>query len=136
MVQQNTMVVVEQAIAHVQPAFEKIAQPMGNLVRYQEEAGYALQIMRRSPYMQRCIPQTIEDAVINVAAIGLSLNPVLQHGFLIPRRQGNHVICCFDPGYRGFPWSRQPRCTRRRSGSVISRSPAAPTRWCSTTQTR
>lgn len=102
MVQQNTMMVVEQAIAHVQPAFEKIAQPMGNLVRYQEEAGYALQIMRRSPYMQRCIPQTIEDAVINVAAIGLSLNPVLQHGFLIPRRQGNHVICCFDPGYRGL----------------------------------
>jgi len=102
MAEQNTMVVVEKAIAHVQPAFEKIARPMGNLVRYQEEAGYALQIMRRSPYMQRCIPQTIEDAVINVAAIGLSLNPVLQHGFLIPRRQGNHVICCFDPGYRGL----------------------------------
>ena len=102
MPQQNPMVVVEQAIAHIQPAFEKIAKPMGNLVRYQEEAGYALQIMRRSPYMQRCIPQTIEDAVVNVAAIGLSLNPVLQHGFLIPRRQGNHVICCFDPGYRGL----------------------------------
>lgn len=102
MPQQNTMVVVEQAIAHIQPAFEKIAKPMGNLVRYQEEAGYALQIMRRSPYMQRCVPQTIEDAVVNVAAIGLSLNPVLQHGFLIPRRQGNHVICCFDPGYRGL----------------------------------
>lgn len=102
MVQQNPMVVVEKAIAHIQPAFEKIAQPMGNLVRYQEEAGYALQIMRNSPYMQRCIPQTIEDAVINVAAIGLSLNPVLQHGFLIPRRKGNHVVCCFDPGYRGL----------------------------------
>ncbi len=102
MAQQNPMVAVEHAIAHIQPAFEKIARPMGNLVRYQEEAGFALQIMRRSPYMQRCIPQTIEDAVINVAAIGLSLNPVLQHGFLIPRRQGNHVICCFDPGYRGL----------------------------------
>lgn len=102
MSQQNPMVVVEKAIAHVQPAFEKIARPMGNLVRYQEEAGYALQAMRANPYMQRCIPQTIEDAVINVASIGLSLNPVLQHGFLIPRRKGNHVICCFDPGYRGL----------------------------------
>lgn len=102
MPQQNPMVVVEKAIAHLQPAFEKIARPMGNLVRYQEEAGYALQIMRNSPYLQRCVPQTIEDAVINVAAIGLSLNPVLQHGFLIPRRKGNHVVCCFDPGYRGL----------------------------------
>ncbi len=102
MAQQNSMVVVEKAIAHVQPAFEKMARTAGGLVRYQEEAGFALQIMRRSPYLQRCVPQTIEDAVINVAAIGLSLNPVLQHGFLIPRRQGNYVICCFDPGYRGL----------------------------------
>jgi phage RecT family recombinase len=102
MAQQNPMVVVEKAIANVQPRFEKIARPMGNLVRYQEEAGYALQAMRANPYMQRCIPQTIEDAVVNVASIGLSLNPVLQHGFLIPRRKGNHVVCCFDPGYRGL----------------------------------
>lgn len=102
MVQQNPMVVVEQSIAKIQPTFEKIARPMGNLVRYQEEAGFALQAMRRSPYMQRCVPQTIEDAVVNIAAVGLSLNPILGHGFLIPRRQGSHVICCFDPGYRGL----------------------------------
>ncbi len=102
MAQQNPMVVVEQAIAHIRPEFEKISRTAGGLVRYQEEARFALQIIRRSPYMQRCIPQTIEDAVINVAAIGLSLNPILQHGFLIPRRQGNNVICCFDPGYRGL----------------------------------
>ena len=100
--QQNPMVVVEQAIANVQPQFEKIAQPMGNLVRYQEEARFALQIMRSNPYLQRCLPHTIEEAVINVASVGLSLNPIYQHGFLIPRRKGNAVVCCFDPGYRGL----------------------------------
>ena len=102
MPQQNPMVVVEQAIAKIQPTFENIARQSGNLVRYQEEARFALQAMRRNPYMQRCMPQTIEDAVVNIAAVGLSLNPILGHGFLIPRRQGNNVICCFDPGYRGL----------------------------------
>lgn len=102
MPQQDPMVVVEHVIAKIQPTFEKISRPMGNLVRYQEEAGFALQAMRRNSYMQRCVPQSIEDAVINVAAVGLSLNPILGHGYLIPRRQGNHVICCFDPGYRGL----------------------------------
>lgn len=96
------LVVAQRAVAKAENQFTKIARPMGNLVRFQEEAGYAMQILRNSPYLQRADPESIKDAVINIASIGLSLNPALQHAALIPRKSGNKVICNFDPMYRGL----------------------------------
>ena len=37
MARENPMVVVDKSIAKARPQFEKIAQPMGNLVRFAEE---------------------------------------------------------------------------------------------------
>lgn len=98
------LVVAEKAIAKVEPRFNQIAQPMGNIVRFQEEAEFAMQILRRSPYLARSEPQSIQDAVVNLASVGLSLNPAMQHAALIPRYDSKtkKVYCHFDPMYRGL----------------------------------
>jgi recombination protein RecT len=73
---------------------------------FSKEIMYALQILRGSSYLQRCAPQTIKNAVTNIALTGATLNPALQQAFLIPRNimvDGKKVMsCCLDFSYRGL----------------------------------
>jgi len=84
--------------------FLKIAKqsPLG--VDWDSEAGFAMQALKKSDYLAKCEPSTIKDAIINVASIGLSLNPALQHAALVPRynNRAKRVECCLDPMYRGL----------------------------------
>ena len=43
-------------------------------------------------------PKSLHDAVLNVAAIGISLNPALKHAYLVPR----DGAICLDISYRGL----------------------------------
>lgn len=99
----QTLAVVEKTIAKTQPRFQAIAKAGGGYVDFATEARYARQIILRSSALMRCEPSSIEDAVMNIASIGLSLNPALQHAALIPRRAGDKkTYCSFDPMYRGL----------------------------------
>lgn len=64
--------------------FQRIARNQ-KLVRWAEESQFALQSYHRNTKLQQCVPQTIQDAIINVAAVGLSLNPALQYAYLVPQ---------------------------------------------------
>jgi recombination protein RecT len=99
----QTLAIVEKTIAKTQPRFQAIAKAGGGYVNFETEARYAKQIIRRSSALMRCEVHSIEDAVMNIAAIGLSLNPALQHAALIPRRASDKkTYCHFDPMYRGL----------------------------------
>lgn len=101
----NALAVLEKAIIKIEPQFNLLAKENGGLVQFWTEMGYAMQTIRRSTALSRAVPETIIDAVKNIAAVGLSLNPVLQHAALIPRRSrkdANRVYCHFDPMYRGL----------------------------------
>lgn len=50
------------------------------------EAGFALQIIERNPYIAKCDRQSLVNAIANVAMTGLSLNPELRLGYLVPRK--------------------------------------------------
>lgn len=63
--------------------FEKIAQKT-QLVRWEEESQFALQAVKRNPKLQECEPYTVQDAIINVAAVGLTLNPAHGYAYLVP----------------------------------------------------
>ncbi len=94
---------IAKTIAKTQPRFQAIAKAGGGYVNFETEARYAKQIILRSSALMRCEIQSIEDAVMNIASIGLSLSPALQHAALIPRRASNKkTYCCFDPMYRGL----------------------------------
>lgn len=65
---------------------------------WSREIVFALQILRNNRLLQGTDPQSIRDAVVNVATTGATLNPALHQAYLVPR-DGK---CCLDFSYRGL----------------------------------
>lgn len=91
---------LKQVVQLVQPQFEELAQ-IHNAVNYKKEASFALQILQDNSYLAGIAlgdQDSLKRAVINVAAIGLSLNPILKLAYLIPRNK--KVV--LDISYLGY----------------------------------
>lgn len=70
-------------------------------VNFDKEAGFALQILGASDYAMKAAMsnrQAVCDAVTNVAAIGISLNPAKKQAYLVPRKSK----ICLDISYIGL----------------------------------
>lgn len=74
-------------------------------LRFEAEAGFAVQALMGGDYIRGIAlrqPQSVINAVTNVAAIGITLNPAKKQAYLIPRKiNGTHVIC-LDISYMGL----------------------------------
>ena len=93
------------------PAFEQQALSAGKgfILATSEkvwirEIAFALQILRANKdAFEKCAPDSIRDAVLNIALTGATLNPAMQQAFLIPRKlRGRGLCCCLDFSYRGL----------------------------------
>ncbi len=95
---------INDALRVAQRPFRKIAKNGGNVVQWESEFRFALQALYRNTLLQKCDPHSIRDAIINVAAIGLSLDPLLHHIALIPRysKKVRGYLCSADPMYQGL----------------------------------
>ena len=71
--------VIEQAA----PRFNEIAT-RHKLVTWAEESQFASQAIQKSNKLAQCQVSTVQNAIINVAAIGLTLNPSLGYAYLVP----------------------------------------------------
>lgn len=75
-------------------------------LNFEAEAGFAIQIIGASEYalkVARENRQAVVNAVTNVAAIGLSLNPAKRHAYLVPRKgAGGKPQICLDISYIGL----------------------------------
>lgn len=80
---------VQAKAAFLQIADEKV---------WNREIVFALQAIRGSEMLQKCDPESIKNAVVNIALTGATLNPSLQQAFLVPRKGR----CCLDFSYRGL----------------------------------
>lgn len=72
-----------------------------NSVNFDREAGFAVQIIEQNDYALRIAVnnrQSVINAVVNLAAIGLSLNPAKKQAYLVPR-DGK---ICLDISYMGL----------------------------------
>ena len=72
-------------------------------VNFEREAGFALQILTSSDYAMKIAVtpagrQSVVNAITNLGAIGLSLNPAKKAAYLVPR-DGK---ICLDVSYRGL----------------------------------
>jgi phage RecT family recombinase len=56
-----------------------------SIINWQKEAGFARQIVLRDERLLQADPESIKNAITNVAATGLTLNPVKQHAVILPR---------------------------------------------------
>lgn len=74
------------------------------MLEYSAEARFALTAISNSPQLLKCDPETVKDSMVNLAAMGLSLNPAAQQAALIPRwntKKGG-MDCTASPQYRGL----------------------------------
>jgi len=92
------------------PKFNKIATA-SDLVTWAEESQFALQAVMKNDKLAQCIPVTVQNAIINVAAVGLTLNPALGYAYLVPESEkakdanGRDVWvqnCCLRVSFKGL----------------------------------
>lgn len=74
---------------------------ISNDINFEAEAGFAIQTLTANDYalgVARTNRQSVIDAVTNVAAIGISLNPAKKQAYLVPRKGA----ICLDISYMGL----------------------------------
>jgi recombination protein RecT len=76
---------------------------------YDAEKGFAIQVLKNNGYLMKVAqesPQSLQQAITNVAAIGLSLNPAEKLAYLIPRNVKNgdkwESRVFLEPSYMGL----------------------------------
>lgn len=65
------------------PMFERISRA-NQLVTWEEESQFAIQAIQKNDSLAKCAPHTVQNAIINVAAVGLTLNPADGYAYLVP----------------------------------------------------
>lgn len=102
----DEMLTIPQVIDQTESRFQEIG-PVG--VSYASEKGFVIQHLKNNDYLMRVAqqnPQSLMQAMANVAAVGLSLNPAEKLAYLIPRsvRQGDRYVTkiFYEPSYMGL----------------------------------
>lgn len=72
-----------------------------NSITWQKEQQFAIQAFQKNDYLAKVAmgnPNSAQNAIINVAAIGITLNPAAKLAYLVPRDGGVHL----DISYMGL----------------------------------
>lgn len=70
-------------------------------INFEREAGFAIQVLTAGDYIAKLAVgdrQSVVNAVTNIAAIGISLNPAKKQAYLVPRKGK----ICLDISYMGL----------------------------------
>jgi len=74
-------------------------------MKWVREKEFALTLLSRTKKLQQATPESFGGAILEAASMGLTLNPAVQHCYIIPRGQtrGSDVqIAYASPSYRGL----------------------------------
>lgn len=95
----NDIALLSEAVFALRENFTAVAVDRG--INFDKEAGFALQILGASDFMMKAAMgnrQSVENAITNVAAIGISLNPAKKQAYLVVRKG----VVCLDISYMGL----------------------------------
>lgn len=83
------------------PRWEEAGGEKETFVR---EVAFTVQHVNKSAMLQRCSRESLLQAVYNVALTGLTLNPALNHAYLVPRYNSKlkATEAVLEPGYQGL----------------------------------
>lgn len=81
---------------------ETMNKTLGGKANVLKELAFAAQIINGNKYLKECTPQSILKAVFNISGTGLTLNPVLNQAYLVPRKNGGQWEAYLQPGYQGL----------------------------------
>lgn len=91
----NTIQVIEQ----VKDNFLSVSKDQR--IKWESELGFAIQHIQKNDFLNNVAwnnQQSLRNAIINVSAIGISLNPASKHAYLVPRKGE----VCLDISYMGL----------------------------------
>ena len=95
-------------VQHIKSHTDSIEKRMLKVGLTKEQAAreltFAIQLATQNPSLAECEPNSVLQAVINAATVGLTLNPAAKEGYIIPRkdRRRNIKIAVFEPSYIGL----------------------------------
>lgn len=95
----NALQIITGTIHEARDAFSSVLTDRS--INFEREAGFAIQILTSNDYamgIAQSNRQSVINAVTNVAAIGISLNPAKKQAYLVPR-DGR---ICLDISYMGL----------------------------------
>lgn len=94
----------ELTVQSFEPASKRMQELGMDVVQIKKEISFALQHIHKSDKLQKCTPNSKLAAVINIANLGLTLNPVAKEAYLIPRwsKMVGGMECVLEPGYVGL----------------------------------
>lgn len=90
------IVTVESIVGSVAEVFERIR--VDKTIEFAREQEFALQAIYANDFSRQVAlknPQSVRDAVTNVAAIGISLNPAKKQAYLVPRKGGITLVISY-----------------------------------------
>lgn len=94
-----------EALQTINKGLEKVEKRFVELTdkkTWEKEKAYAIQIFRKNAYLQKASLQSTLEALVNVANIGLSLNPAAKLAYLVPRFVAGGVEVCLEASYQGL----------------------------------
>lgn len=94
------------------------------LVEWQAESQFAIQALQANDFLAKVAqqnPTSIQNAVINLAAVGITLNPAMKNAYLVPRKVGGKMSVCLDISYMGLMHIAMDSGSIRWGQSVIVR---------------
>lgn len=95
----NDIALLSEAVYALRENFTTVAVDRG--VNFDKEAGFALQILSATEFMMKAAMNnraSVENAITNIAAIGISLNPAKKQAYLVVRKG----VICLDISYMGL----------------------------------
>jgi len=94
----NDIVTIDDKVLSMEDDFNKVNHYQ---MSFKKEAMFAIQHLKSNEFLLKTArnkPESLENALMNIAAIGITLNPALKEAYLVPR--GGQI--CLDISYMGL----------------------------------
>jgi len=91
----------QQLVSNLLPRIKEIGV---SETQFKKEVSFALQHVQKNKMLSKADGNSVMQSILNTVQVGLSLNPVLKLGYLVPRydRQRNKSVAAFEPSYQGL----------------------------------
>lgn len=99
----NALAIVTGAIQEARDDFSRVL--VDRSISFERESGFAIQQLQKNEFTLKIAMQnraSVINAVTNIAAIGISLNPARKQAYLIPRKVNGQMEICLDLSYIGL----------------------------------
>jgi phage RecT family recombinase len=95
----NEMQNINTSLVKLEEQFIKLT----NIDTWNKEKSFAVQLLSKNTTLQKADVRSIMSAIMNVANIGLSLNPASKLAYLVPRFMGGgRIEVCLEASYQGL----------------------------------